>query len=102
MTDTELFEIVKDHRYAWPRDVGYAGGLYSFEYATEKTHVLFETDHAVMLFESSFHQTLVANTDYVHTTRHNGGAWYAVQVCDRDFEAPTLIEAYALALEWMK
>jgi hypothetical protein len=99
MTDTELFEIVKGHREAWPRDVGYSALTYSFEYATETTHIMFELEHAVLMFEAAFHRALLAKIDVYATPSHG---WYTVQVRDLDFEAPTLIEAYAKALEWLK
>jgi hypothetical protein len=99
MTDTELYEIVKGHREAWPRDVGYSALTYSFEYATETTHIMFELEHSVLMFEAAFHRALLAKTDVYATPSHGG---YTVQVRDLDFEAPTLIEAYAKALDWLK
>jgi hypothetical protein len=100
MTDTELYEIVKGHREAWPHDVGYSALTYSFEYATETTHIMFELEHSVLMFEASFHRALLANTDYVYVVKDTER--YSVQICDTDFEAATLIEAYAKALEWLK
>jgi hypothetical protein len=54
---------------------------------------------ASALAEGLMHRALLAKTDVYATPSHGG---YTVQVRDLDFEAPTLIEAYAMALEWLK
>jgi hypothetical protein len=99
MTDTELFEIVKGHREAWPRDVGYSALTYSFEYATETTHIMFELEHAVMMFEAAFHRALLAKGDVYVTPSARG---YTIDLDGWYGEATTLIECYAKALEWRK
>ena len=99
MTDTELYEIVKGHREAWPEDV-----RMDTRESGEPYFVLWGASfpYAELMFEASFHRMLLANTDYVFATRHDDGKRYTVQICDTDFEAASLIEAYVMALDWLK
>jgi hypothetical protein len=54
MQASELYEIMKDvPREAWPRGVGYSHALLSFEHAQEKTHTVFDDDHAEAMFVGS-------------------------------------------------
>ena len=99
MTDTELFEIVKGHREAWPERVTHhIVGNYSYlwnddELDSERSQTI------KMLFEASFHRALMQRGD-VYTHHLNGT--YTVQTGDHDFTGGSLIEAYAAALEYHK
>jgi hypothetical protein len=102
MTDTELYEIVKGHREAWPEGLMYdANAIWGewvwYQDGPSRHGVLHDT--ARLALEASFHRALLAKTDVYATPSHGG---YTVQVRDLDFEAPTLIEAYAMVLEWFK
>ena len=96
MTDTELFELVKGHREAWPEDV-----RLDIRESGEPYFVLWGSSfpYAELAFEASFHRALMQRGDVY--THHLMGT-YTVQIGDHDFDAPSLIEAYAAALEWLK
>jgi hypothetical protein len=99
MTDTELFEIVKVHREAWPeRAVHHRSGEYAYMWIDDGKDADCSAT-CLLAFEAAFMRALLAKTDVYATPSHGG---YTVQVRDLDFEAPTLIEAYAKALEWLK
>jgi hypothetical protein len=113
MTDNELYQIVKDYPEDWPEVFETmerpSGGVFIVRkddppigrvYVDEDEPV---AEDVMMLFEASFHRKLLAKTD-VYAFRSREGR-YTVQVRNKDFEAPSLIEAYALALnalEWLK
>ena len=109
MTDTELFEIVKGHREAWPDvyeplilESGLVLIVRNDEPPIGRVYVD-EADDAddctVLMFEASFHRALIARGDVY--THHLMGT-YTVQIGDHDFTGGSLIEAYAKALEWLK
>lgn len=96
MTDTELFEIVKGHREAWPDEFvvrQWPSGQITF--------MLWGSPFAYteLAFEATFHRALLERGDVY--THHIGGT-YTVQTGDHDFTGGSLIEAYAKALEWLK
>ena len=95
MNDWELYEIVKDHKEAWPEDV-----RFTTEEAVPRVIIWGDTlPLADMAFEASFHRALLKRGD-VYVTMLGESA--TVQVRDMDFTAASLIEAYAKALEWLK
>jgi hypothetical protein len=109
MTDTELFEIVKGHREAWPDvyeplilESGLVLIVRNDEPPIGRVYVD-EADDAddctVLMFEASFHRALIARTN-VSVDKWPDG--YIVRVQSHSFESPRLIEAYAAALEWLK
>lgn len=98
MTDTELFEIVKGHLGAWPEGMTWQHIGLGIECFVIDGGVSTET--SVMLFEASFHRALHKNTYSVLTEIAYEYARVTVQ--HHTFEAPSLIEAYAKALEWLK
>jgi len=104
MSDDELYEIVKDHTEAWPKDVRDhpSGFLLKHDGGGEPgTHeFVMPTEHAVFVFEASFQRALQEYSYSVITAVSKHCARVTVQ--HHDFEAPTLIEAYAKALEWLK
>jgi len=60
MTASELYKIVRDvPREAWPRGVGYSHALMSFEHAQERTHTVFDDEHAEAMFVGSMTAWLV-------------------------------------------
>ena len=107
MTDTELFEIVKGHREAWPEmvepwstfELSFARGQWNLitDYGQNITCVYLS--QAVLMFEASFYRALIARTN-VSVDKWPDG--YIVRVQSHSFESPSLIEAYAAALEWLK
>lgn len=98
MTDTELFEIVKGHREAWPEDVTHhTVGEQAYLWTDDK--FCSGPTSLLLAFEASFHRALLACGDVY--THHIGGT-YTVQTGDHDFTGGSLIEAYAKALEWLK
>jgi len=110
MTDTELFEIVKGHREAWPEVFDTltlpSGRVFLVRmdeppigrvYVDEPCNI---NDDEVMMFEASFHRALLKQTYSVRVEQWRD--WYKVIVKHEEFDAPTLIEAYAKALEWLK
>ena len=99
MTDTELYEIVKGHREAWPEHVGYSHATYSFECATETTHIMFEIEHAVLMFEASFHRELLKRTAVRVESWPEG---FIVRLQSQALYSPHLIEAYAKAMEHLQ
>ena len=110
MTDTELFEIVKGHREAWPEVFETlarpSGGMFFVRndeppigrvYVDDDEPV---ADDVMMLFEAAFHRALL-KLGYVFTENSVTGE-YCVQACDFDFTGGSLIEAYANALRGLK
>lgn len=110
MTDTELFEIVKGHREAWPEvyetltlESGRVLIVRNDEPPIGRVYVDDEDDSddcTVLMFEASFHRALLKRTASVRVE-----SWlecFRVIVQHHEFEAKTLIEAYAAALEWLK
>lgn len=101
MNDTELYQIVKDHKDAWPMGAERVDGN------DGRVYVVMDGDSSLtttmLSFEASFHRALMARGDDrgdVYASHFRGT--YTVQIDDHDFCAPTLIEAYAKALEWLK
>jgi len=97
MTDDELYEIVKDHREAWPEHVRYDN------VCDEMLFCIDGGGHAStvrLLFEASFPRAILKYTYCMRVEDH--GDIKHVVVKHHQFEAPTLIEAYAKALEWLK
>ena len=88
MNDVELHEIVKDHRDAWPKNVG----CDQFKDPVSA--------RLLLLFEASFHRAILKHTYCIRVEDHIDIKYVIVK--HRQFEAPTLIEAYAKALEWLK
>lgn len=91
MTDTELFEIVKGHREAWP----------------ERAVMMLRKDdnqvgdETMLMFEAAFHRELL-KLGIVTTYITPKMGTHMVTVKDSTFEGATLIEAYAMAMEWHK
>jgi hypothetical protein len=103
MNGVELFEIVKNHREAWPEDVEYHPPRHDSYSWSDKTCGGFHTRLALLAFEASFHRKLADGRDVLTMSMMAGGIRaYQVQVDDHDFYAVNLIEAYAKALEWLK
>ena len=111
MTDNELYQIVKEHREAWPEVFDTlartSGGVFFVRndeppigrvYVDDDEQV---ADDVMMLFEASFHRKLVATNENVLVTKATT-EWYYVKISNKVFEAASLIEAYAKALEWLK
>lgn len=107
MTDTELYQIVKDHREAWPEHYVYDEWFSCFALRgtlevcghgdTRQKQV--DTKTAVLAFEASFHRAILARTN-VSVDKWPDG--FIVRVQSHSFDSPRLIEAYANALEWLK
>lgn len=97
MTDTDLYQIVKDHREAWPEDVHVEWWPMSGD--VDFIRLGSRLQFPDFVFEASFHRSLMKRGDVY--TRHTHGL-FTVQVADKDFDAGSLIEAYAKALEWLK
>lgn len=98
MTDTELFEIVKGHREAWPSgaewvDIGDGQHLMTLDGPNAMETML-------LAFEASFHRAIRKHTYCMRVEDHKDQIYVIVK--HHQFEAPTLIEAYAKALEWLK
>ena len=97
MTDTELYQIVKDHREAWPEHAA------AHDVDGETMFIIEGGGHAStvrLMFEASFHRELLTYTYFTRVEK-----WpdmFKVIVKHEEFEAPSLIEAYAKALEWLK
>lgn len=109
MTDTELYQIVKDHREAWPEVFETltmpSGRVFivcgdrppiGVEYCDEDSDM---NDEDLLAFEASFHRAILART---HVSVDKWPEGYIVRVQSHSFESPRLIEAYAKALEWLK
>ena len=98
MTDTDLYQIVKDHREAWPERAEWMHlGEGNYAMVVDDGTSLATTELA---FEASFHRAIQNHTYSVLTEIANESARVTVQ--HHTFDAPTLIEAYAKALEWLK
>ena len=97
MTDDELHEIVKKYPEVWPKDVV----LDSPEWG-EPMFVMYglPVHFSELMFEASFHREILKYTYCMRVEDH--GDIKHVVVKHHQFEAPTLIEAYAKALEWLK
>ena len=104
MTDDELYQIVKDYPEAWPKDVRDhpSGFLLKHDGGGEpgRHEFVMPTEHAVLAFEASFPRAILKYT-YCMRVEDHGNIKHVV-VKHHQFEAPTLIEAYAKALEWLK
>lgn len=88
MTDTELYEIVKGHREAWPEDVA----------LTLRKDERPVSNATMLMFEAAFHRELVKlGSVETYTTKM---LTHIVTVRNSTFEGATLIEAYVEALEW--
>lgn len=97
MTDWELYQIVKDHKDAWPKDARFSTngeGMPHF--------VIWDAElpEAELVFEASFHRAILKHTYCMRVEDHKEQIYVIVK--HHQFEAPTLIEAYAKALEWLK
>lgn len=104
MTDTELYQIVKDHREAWPEMVEPTMSDGDIRIIATGTVMVDDDDtvseETLLMFEASFHRAMLKRTASVRVE-----SWpecFRVIVQHHEFEAPTLIEAYAKALEWLK
>jgi len=97
MNDKDLYEIVKKYPDLWPKDVV----LDSPEWG-EPMFVMYglPVHVAELMFESVFHRELQQRTYSVLTAMSKDSVRVTVQ--HHDFDAPTLIEAYAKALEWLE
>jgi hypothetical protein len=98
MTDDELYEVVKDHREAWPEHVRYddiGGGemIFCIDGGGYSSMVR-------QMFEATFPRAILKHTYCMRVEDH--GDIKHVIVKHHQFEAPTLIEAYAKALEWLE
>lgn len=98
MTDTELFEIVKGHREAWPEGMTWQHIGLGIECFVIDGGISTET--CVLAFEASFHRSILKYTYCMRVEDHKDQIYVIVK--HHQFEAPTLIEAYARALEWLK
>lgn len=104
MTDYELFDIVAEHREAWPdmyEPKGCGGDIRIIKCGS----LMVDDDDTVseetmLAFEASFNRTLMERTSSVRCERWPDS--FQVTVQHHDFDEPTLIEAYAKALEWTK
>lgn len=104
MTNDELYEIVKDHTDAWPENMRDhpSGFLLKHDGDGEPgTHEFVMPDeHALLAFEASFHRAIRKHTYCMRVEDHKEQIYVIVK--HHQFEAPSLIEAYAKALEWLK
>lgn len=97
MTDWELYEIVKDHKEAWPEDARFSTNGEGVPHFVMWDSAMPEAE---LMFEASFHRALLKQTYSVRVEQWRD--WHKVIVKHEEFDAPTLIEAYAKALEWLK
>jgi len=94
MNSEQFHEIVNQHTDAWPAKVEMVGKLWVCD------TLPMPMDNVMLMFEASFHRALLKQTYSVRVEQWRD--WHKVIVKHEEFDAPTLIEAYAKALEWLK
>jgi hypothetical protein len=104
MNHSELFDVVNDHPEAWPDDVRHCSDGFLLAHDGDGEPGLHEfvmpDQHALLAFEASFHRAIRKHT-YCMRVEDHGDMMYVI-VKHHQFEAASLIEAYAKALEWLK
>lgn len=94
MNSEQFHEIVNQHTDAWPDKVEMVGKLWVCD------TLPMPMDNVMLMFEASFHRAIRKHTYCMRVEDHKDQIYVIVK--HHQFEAPTLIEAYAKALEWLK